>query len=227
MEGLSVRTIYINVISNIIIFLYLLDNETSWLVIVSAGVGLLIEMWKITKAVVVKLEWWGRIPYLSFNDKTSYTASTKQFDLDAMKYLMWGLYPLIIGYSIYSLMYETHKNWYSWIVSSLAGFVYTFGFIAMTPQLFINYKKKSVAHLPWRSFVYRALNTFIDDLLAFIIRMPTLHRLKCFRDDIVFLIYLYQRWIYPVDKNRIETFDDSDVTQNEQKDKPIEEKKKD
>lgn len=67
----------------------------------------------------------------------------------------------------------------------------------MTPQLFINYKLKSVAHLPWRAFVYKALNTFIDDLFAFIIKMPTLHRLSCFRDDIIFFIYLYQRWIYP------------------------------
>lgn len=24
--------------------------------------------------------------------------------------------------------------------------------------------------------------------------MPTSHRLACFRDDVVFLIYLYQRW---------------------------------
>lgn len=56
----------------------------------------------------------------------------------------------------------------------------------MTPQLvyykillknnffflkFINYKLKSVAHLPWRTFAYKALNTFIDDLFAFIIKM--------------------------------------------------------
>ncbi|KAJ7383976.1 Cleft lip and palate transmembrane protein 1 like protein [Desmophyllum pertusum] len=34
----------------------------------------------------------------------------------------------------------------------------------MTPQLFINYKMKSVAHLPWRMMTYKALNTFIDDL---------------------------------------------------------------
>jgi len=32
--------------------------------------------------------------------------------------------------------------------------------------------------------------------------MPTLHRLSCFRDDVIFVIYLYQRWIYKVDKNR-------------------------
>lgn len=31
-------------------------------------------------------------------------------------------------------------------------------------------------------------------MFAFIITMPTSHRLACFRDDVVFLIYLYQRW---------------------------------
>ena len=56
------------------------------------------------------------------------------------------------------------------------------GFIMMTPQLFINYKMKSVAHLPWRMLTYKALNTFIDDLFAFVIKMPTLYRLGCFRD---------------------------------------------
>lgn len=56
-------------------------------------------------------------------------------------------------------------------------FVYTFGFVLMTPQLYINYKLKSVAHLPWRFLCYRSLNTVIDDLFAFVIRMPTMHRL--------------------------------------------------
>ena len=52
----------------------------------------------------------------------------------------------------------------------------------MTPQLFINYKLKSVSHLPWRMMTYKALNTFIDDLFAFVIQMPTMYRLGCFRD---------------------------------------------
>lgn len=42
--------------------------------------------------------------------------------------------------------------------------------------------------------VPQAFNTFIDDVFAFIITMPTSHRLACFRDDVVFLVYLYQRW---------------------------------
>ena len=35
--------------------------------------------------------------------------------------------------------------------------------------------------------------------------MPTAHRVACFRDDVVFLIYLYQRYLYPVDPNRVDT----------------------
>lgn len=83
------------------------------------------------------------------------------------------------------------------------------------------------------SYYYvQAFNTFIDDLFAFIITMPTAHRMACFRDDIVFLVYLYQvldclfvqqyivqinytldihicifqRWLYPVDHTRVNEF---------------------
>jgi len=59
-----------------------------------------------------------------------------------------------------------------------------------------------VAHLPWQVLIYKSLNTFIDDLFSFIVRMPTMARISCFRDDVVFFIYLYQRWLYPVDTSR-------------------------
>jgi hypothetical protein len=39
--------------------------------------------------------------------------------------------------------------------------------------------------------------------------MPTLHRLACFRDDIIFFIYLYQRWHYRVDPLRRNEFGQS------------------
>merc|ERR1719186_2485380 len=76
----------------------------------------------------------------------------------------------------------------------------------MTPQLFINYKLKSVAHLPWRMMTYKALNTFIDDIFAFVIKMPTMYRIGCFRDDIVFFIFLYQKYIYIEDPTRVNEF---------------------
>lgn len=119
-------------------------------------------------------------------------------------------------------------SWYSWTINSMVNGVYAFGFLFMLPQLFINYKLKSVAALPWRSFMYKAFNTFIDDIFAFIITMPTAHRLACFRDDIVFLIYLYQRWLYPIDKSRIDDGTAIEKTlEVEEEEHPVEEKKKD
>ncbi|CUE74102.1 transmembrane protein, putative [Bodo saltans] len=140
----------------------------------------------------------------------SYQSKTKEHDDQAMKYLMYVMVPCLIGYTAYSAYYDEHRGWYSFINGTQVRFIYFFGFAMMTPQIFINYKLKSVTALPWRTFVYKALNTFIDDLFAFIIKMPTMHRLACFRDDIVFIILLYQRWIYPVDEKRSQDGDDDD-----------------
>ncbi|TPX34032.1 hypothetical protein SmJEL517_g03174 [Synchytrium microbalum] len=207
MEGLSFRTIVWNVATQFIIFLYLMDNETSWMVLISSGVGLLIEMWKINKTVNVKTK--ATFPFVEFVDKvkaSKLVRKTKKYDEIAFRYMSYLLYPCLLGYAIYSLYNEEHKSWYSFIVSTLVGFVYMFGFITMTPQLFINYKLKSVAHMPWKTFMYKALNTFIDDLFAFIVKMPWLHRIACLRDDVVFFVYLYQRWVYPEDSRRRNEF---------------------
>ncbi|KAG6595710.1 Cleft lip and palate transmembrane protein 1, partial [Cucurbita argyrosperma subsp. sororia] len=207
MEGLSAKSVIVSFISQLIIFLYLLDNDTSWMILASSGIGCCIEFWKIGKAMHIEIDRSGRIPMLRFRDRESYSGNkTKEYDDLAMKYLSYVLFFLAACSSVYSLMYEQHKSWYSWILSSLTSCVYMFGFIMMCPQLFINYKLKSVAHLPWRQMTYKFLNTIIDDLFAFVIKMPTLHRLSVFRDDIIFLIYLYQRWKYPVDKKRINEF---------------------
>jgi hypothetical protein len=51
----------------------------------------------------------------------------------------------------------------------------------MTPQLFINYKLETVAHLPWRMLTSKAPNTFIDDLFTFVLKMSMLY--GYFRDS--------------------------------------------
>ncbi|XP_012691696.1 cleft lip and palate transmembrane protein 1 homolog [Clupea harengus] len=226
LEGLSVRSITFGVFQSLVVLLYILDNETNFVVQVSVFIGLLIDFWKITKVMDVKLDRENKIagvlPRLVFKDKSTYVqSSTKQYDDMAFKYLSWCLYPLFGCYAVYSLLYVEHKGWYSWVLSMLYGFLLTFGFITMTPQLFINYKMKSVAHLPWRMLTYKALNTFIDDLFAFVIKMPMMYRIGCLRDDVVFFIYLYQRWIYRVDPNRVNEFGTSGV-EKPNKDSPVE-----
>ncbi|XP_077249682.1 uncharacterized protein LOC143889390 isoform X2 [Tasmannia lanceolata] len=207
MEGLSARSVVVSFFCQLIVFLYLLDNDTSWMILASSGIGVCIEFWKIGKAMHIEIDRSGRIPMLRFRDRDSYAGNkTKEYDDLAMKYLSYVLFFLVACSSVYSLMYERHRSWYSWILSSFTSCVYMFGFIMMCPQLFINYKLKSVAHLPWRQMTYKFLNTIIDDLFAFVIKMPMLHRLSVFRDDLIFLIYLYQRWAYPVDKKRVNEF---------------------
>jgi len=62
-------------------------------------------------------------------------SETKKHDADAVRYLSYVLYPLLAGYAVYALFYETHKSWYSFILNTLVGAVYMFGFILMCPQV--------------------------------------------------------------------------------------------
>ncbi len=51
-----------------VICLYLFDNETSFVVLMSSVLGTGIELWKVTKAFDVKVDW-TRFPYVSLQDR--------------------------------------------------------------------------------------------------------------------------------------------------------------
>lgn len=46
---------------------------------------------------------------------------------------------------------RTHKGYWSYVISTLAQAVYLFGFIQLVPQILINRKLKSVAHMPLKA----------------------------------------------------------------------------
>jgi hypothetical protein len=73
-----------NVVVQLIILLYLIDNNenTSWMILMGSGVGVLIEAWKITKAVDISVgpsDPGATLPYkLIIKGEPVFTASASQ-----------------------------------------------------------------------------------------------------------------------------------------------------
>merc|ERR1711920_1195015 len=202
MKGLSARSMCVSFVCQLFTALYLLDSqETSRLILFEILLDLGLGTWKLRKAI--RFDFKPKFPFVHVEGQKGYEEKgTDKYDEEALRYVGAILTPLFIGYCIRSALYDKHRGWYSFLVNVAAGGVYTFGFVMMTPQLYINYKLQSVEHMPWRALSYKAMNTFVDDVAAFLIDMPIMHRLSCFRDDIVFFVYLYQRWTYRTDKTR-------------------------
>ncbi|KAM6375410.1 lipid scramblase CLPTM1L isoform 4-T6 [Alca torda] len=155
MIGMSTKAVLWRCFSTVVIFLFLLDEQTSLLVLIPAGIGAVIELWKVKKALKMTIKWQGLRPKIQFGTYNDSEKKTEEYDTQAMKYLSYLLYPLCIGGAGYSLLNVKYKSWYSWLINSFVNGVYAFGFLFMLPQLFVNYKMKSVAHLPWKAFTYK------------------------------------------------------------------------
>ena len=219
-SGISFSSIVYSQIRSIIIFLYLYDAGTSSIILFSIFKDILYNIWKVCRVLKSKVVYvpcngvLGNlgmcIPQFSIGVQNQHMSEdekrTSAYDAYATTHVTMCLAPAIVGLAIYSLQNFTYKSWWSWLISCLADSVYFFGFISMTPQLYINYKLKSVAHLPIRAFMYKIFNTFIDDIFAFLVTMPLKHRIMTLRDDVIFIGFVYQWWIYPADPARPNEF---------------------
>jgi len=210
-SGLSSRSLGTDTLQDIVIFLYLYDfDDISRILLGQTFISSMISAWKYVCVARLRIFWSSFLPWVSHNrDDAQDERNTEEIDAKGMRYLKFVLYPLSAAWGMYNLCNYNYKSWWSWLVSSMADFAYTFGFINMTPQIFINYKLKSVAHMPWRVLMYKFFNTFIDDVFAWFIMSEYVtkkHRIMTLRDDIVFFIFLYQRYIYKVDHKRPDEF---------------------
>ncbi|KAH8063173.1 apoptotic process [Aureococcus anophagefferens] len=174
----------------IVVLAYLVDQGASLLVSVPAFGAILIQAWKVEKATGVRLSW--SSPYC-----------LKCHRLDALAEAAADSGDAAGDADRETLRVDRLTTSYLGLV--LAPLV--LGYACKT-LLALNYSLKSVSHLPWKLLCFRFVNTFIDDLFAFVIKMPMMHRVSCFRDDVVFVIYLYQRRIYKVDAARSTAMED-------------------
>ena len=159
MGGISVSSVVWRFLCSLIIFLYLADGGlTSWLILVSVGSGVAVDAWKAYR--ILQPRPCRSFPYVAVRDPSNLSGlerRTRSYDSIATAYLGMLLYPLIVGSALYARRFYRYASWYSWLVSNLANAVYTFGFIALCPQLYVNYRLKSVAHLPLEGLPLQAL----------------------------------------------------------------------
>ncbi|XP_049585523.1 lipid scramblase CLPTM1L [Syngnathus scovelli] len=194
MAGMSRKSVLWRSLGILVIFLHLL-GETSLLVLVPVGLAACVEVWKVLKVFRINLPW--RRPCVNKLDEEE--RRTLEFDTQASTYLSYLIYPLCISGAIFSLAYLRQKSYFSWMLNSLVTGVYAFGFLSTAPQLFINHKLRSVSHLQGTVLMYRGMNTLISDVCSCAATFSSSeaflssHQLSCFRDELFFFIYLYQR----------------------------------
>lgn len=196
-KGISMRKHYTDILFQSVIILYLIDNETSVIVIGLSILETLLSIWIVIKMTKLEKRPDGKFPYYQFEkSKETIEDETEKYDREATSFLSKIFFPILGVYYVYSFVTTENIQYYPFILKNLVAFIHAVGFINMTPQVYINYKLKSVDFMPWKGMIYQFLNTIVDDLFAFAVKMPTLQRISVFRDDIIFVIYLYQKWIY-------------------------------
>ena len=186
-DGISESSISMNVVMGGISALYVVEQGESKIALYFILIKMAMNVWKIRKLRISD----------ALTKQGSLMDTLHKEEATCMKYLMLALVPLVLLFCAYRLVEYKFRSWYSWAILSLTAASEVFGFVTMTPQVFMNYRLKSVEHLPWTALTYSFINTFIDDLFAFgIFRVPEVSRYSCLRDDIVFVIVCVQRWWY-------------------------------
>jgi len=187
-------------------------DETSNVLVFQFGVSALVSAYKYVKVSKLKVFFRFLLPWLESGRRTDddeLERQTDEFDAEGMRYATYVMYPLAVVSGIYCLYYYQYKSLWSWTLSSLMTLMYSSRFIHMLPQVFINHKLQSVAHMPWRVLTLKFFNTFIDDFYAWIVVREYVsfkYRLMTLQDDVIFFVLMWQRYKYKVDYTRADEF---------------------
>ena len=205
LDGVYTKYIFFNIFYMFITLIYILLQGANFIVKIELFISFVIEIWKLKKIFIISFQF-SNFPYIIKLEykQTFEQEEAKDYESEAVnmmvKYLLLPIGVIYLGYRIYYYSDNIVKNNWKSVVIFIIEYIYfllnVFGFILLTPQIYLNYKLKSVEHLPMKAMTYKFLNTIIDDLYAFAVKTPTMYRIFCFRDDVIFVIYIYQIFKY-------------------------------
>jgi hypothetical protein len=195
LDGVYTKHLFFHIFQMLVAFLYVGIEGSHFLVKIELAVGLVIELWKLKK--IFRLEFSRCFPFISLKYKIDFKLKkSKDYETEAVNLMLkWLFLPVAVIYLSYRIYYfksTLTRSIFKFVIEYVFFLMNLFGFILLTPQVYLNYKLKSVQHLPFKALTFKFLNTIIDDLYAFAVKTPTLYRIFCFKDDVIFVILIIQ-----------------------------------
>ena len=224
LDGLYTKIYFISLFHYFIAVIYYYMENVSKIIYFELMISLVIELWKFRKIYSTNFSL--SFPFVSFEHKIKFEeADSKSLESEAIRLTSKVIFiPLALIYLFYRVYYYNSYillHPFKFIIEYFFFLLNIFGFVLMTPQIYINYKLKSVEHMPIKKLSYKFLNTIIDDLFAFALETPTLHRISVFKDDVIFVIYIGQLIAYRKNK-RVE---EVQTNENQLENNSLEDKK--
>ena len=199
LDGVYTKHLFFHLFQMFVAMLYVSIEGAHFIVKVELFIGLAIELWKLKKIFSISFK--KAFPFISIKYKIEFQQKeSEDYETEAVNLMVKYLFsPVAVIYLAYRIYYYKHRlttGLFKFVIEYIFFLMNLFGFILLTPQIYLNYKLKSVEHLPLKALTFKFLNTIIDDLYAFAVKTPTLYRIFVFKDDVVFVIYICQIILY-------------------------------
>ena len=198
LDGVYTKYIFFNLFYVLIACVYMFIKGADMVSKIMILFQLGSQIWKLRKIYNITFQM--HFPFITLTYKIEYAVEkSKDYETEAVNLMVkFLLIPVGVCYLIYRMYYyySSNTNLFDFIIEYIFFMFGVFGFILMTPQIYLNYKLQSVEHFPFKVMIFKFLDTIVDDLEIFALKTPTLYRVFCFKDDVIFVIYLFQLWKY-------------------------------
>ncbi|KAI9245738.1 cleft lip and palate transmembrane protein 1-domain-containing protein [Helicostylum pulchrum] len=195
--GVSTSSIILNLSIQIILF-----DLKSTLTCTIQLIRICIEIWKLYRLFKFKYYW----ILIQHPKKTRFVIrtipiqhptlikrgenTTNMLDCTALQYIACIVTPLFLLFELWSTTTTTTTT----ISINLAHF------LIIIPQLYINHQMHMVNNVSIDTMVYKSINIAIDGLFALAIGIPILHQLSFIKSNLIFLVYIFQKYYIQIRK---------------------------
>lgn len=101
--GLSIKALYQQLICEVIVCLYLIDNDSNKLFLAFSGLNMVLTVWKVMRAV--QITGTHSFPYFGLKYKAWYHRKEEKIDTNAIhytSYLTGALFVVFLAYKVYA-----------------------------------------------------------------------------------------------------------------------------